>query len=147
MAAQAVRDRVVQLEKLQESTDKLQKEFDEKLKALQLEYEGKYAPLYRERSVVVKGKARVAADVATPGHTCLCAVATPAYEPCTLVGRFWHSTTATTTATTHQDGAHARRTPRRAPRPSSAGAPPPRTSGGAPPRTTEAPELPMVVCT
>ena len=54
-ASQAVRERVVQLEKLQESTDTLQKEFEAKLKALQLEYEGKYAPLYRERSVVVKG--------------------------------------------------------------------------------------------
>lgn len=49
----------MQLEKLQESADTLQKEFEEKLKALQHEYEGKYAPLYRERSVVVKGARRL----------------------------------------------------------------------------------------
>jgi len=52
-----VRERVVKLEKLQETTDTLQKEFEAKLKALRTEYEGKYAPLYKERSVVVKGEA------------------------------------------------------------------------------------------
>merc|ERR1719478_1889419 len=52
-----VRERVLKLEKLQESSDALQKEFEAKLKALRQEYEGKYAPLYKERSIVVKGEA------------------------------------------------------------------------------------------
>jgi nucleosome assembly protein 1-like 1 len=52
---QAVRSRVEKLEELQESTDVLQKEFDEKLKALQNEYEAKKAPLYKERFTIVQG--------------------------------------------------------------------------------------------
>jgi len=62
----AVRERVEKLEKLQESTDSLQKEFEQKLKALRQEYEGKYAPLYRERSIVVKGETG-AAEIGVPG--------------------------------------------------------------------------------
>jgi len=53
----AVRERVERLEQLQELTDNLQKEFEQKLKALRQEYEGKFAPQYRERSIVVKGEA------------------------------------------------------------------------------------------
>ena len=50
-----VRERVEKLEGLQEKTDALAKEFEEKLRALRLEYEGKYAPMYKERSGLVKG--------------------------------------------------------------------------------------------
>lgn len=48
-----VRERVEKLEKLQEKSDEMQTEFDEKLQALRQEYEKKKAPLFKERSELV----------------------------------------------------------------------------------------------
>ena len=49
----ATRGKVEELEKLQEKTDELQKEFDEKLAALRQEYDKKKAPLFKQRSEIV----------------------------------------------------------------------------------------------
>ena len=48
--------RVESLEGLQEKTDELQKEFDEKLRKLKEEYGAKKAPFYKQRSEIVAGK-------------------------------------------------------------------------------------------
>eukprot|EP00966_Prymnesium_polylepis_P300515 6944699-Prymnesium_polylepis.1 len=50
-----VRERVEKLEKMQESVDELQAEFDKKLEELRNEFEGKKAPHYKSRAQIVIG--------------------------------------------------------------------------------------------
>ena len=51
--APEVKARVERLEKLQEKTDELQKEFEAKLAELRAQYDKKYAPLFKSRHDVV----------------------------------------------------------------------------------------------